>query len=880
MFAEMRKDTPLWDSMQTVATPIARQISRLMREEAASSEEFDAATYLAEVILKYELIVSLGILSTFDRRESERLGYGIVSADGLGIWADALPKVLNALTVTAKGEYLGYTRAFLRKISSPDQDYANLEAARQIWSELEESEFSFSRSRLGVLQFFVALRNRTRGHGATTRSQYEAINGLVIDVLAWLVESSPFAKEDLLRPMKVKEGGVFSCRVLRGYPTQEQTLVPSPLIPDSGLLYFRTPNGPVPLPDFLRYAREDDSCFFLNSKRKRANSESDFLDYMTNGRQSFLVTWYESAPQEKPVSVTAGRDQLDWDSTPVHNLPKIDFTTYVRRPKLESELESYLTGKAINFTSLRGHGGAGKTTLALRVARQIINAQTSESAPFDFIIWFSARDIDLDERAGPLARRRQVTSLSSCAALFMELMREYYSPGPEAKPEDLLARALSDAKERFLLIFDNFESFDDTAPLQQFIKRNLAYPSKALMTSREDAFHGDVPIEVGGLTRDESSDLIRKTARQANCEPRITEHIISKIFDTTLGNPYAIKLLVNEFSRSNDIDLVLPKALNEDYLSALFRRGFERLEDGPAYLFLLVCLSPLAHYERFARLGCVGRSIDYLSARKAILDSHLLDPPDSFEAGDGVFRVSWAAQQFAKRILVGHRTQREVESDIAMLDLVARDLTPDVALSVLANFIESTPQVSSSDPQIRERNRKLLAWAREHDPQASKDHALQLFREHSDDAEGTRAAFKRAVELNSTDPEIWLEWARFEQTELDFHRALDLTLRAVDFVDDEQSLHSAARETLAIMSEESVKATITLARRRVYTEALIARLESIRSELSARSLAALAWLYLLSNDRKRALAAAEEGNARSPGGNGECQKIMSKTATQ
>jgi len=846
-----------------------------MREEAATPAEFDATTYIAEIALKYEAMVALALLMVADPQEANSLGFQVVNSDGLGVWADVLTKAINAITVSAKHDFQSYTRSFTQKFGvNAKRELAAFESAKAVWAELDGTEYTYARTRLGLIQFFVALRNRTRGHGATTQGQYEAINGQLLDVLAFLLDSSPFIKEDLLRPMKVK-GEKYSCRLLRGYPTQEQQLVPSNVVTRSDLLYYHSPIGFIPLPDFMQYVREDDSCYFLNSRRRRADDESEFLDYLTNARRFASVTWFAEAPRERPSSITAGRERFDWNDTVVNNLPKVDFTTYVPRVRLERELREYLSGNAVNFVSLEGQGGAGKTTLALRVARQIINgSEDLSSDAYDFVVWFSARDVDLDDRAGPLLRKRQVTSLSACASLFAGLLEEFEPFDKTLGAEAYFESVLTSGEYKFLLVFDNFESFDDTPTLQQFIKRNLAHPSKALMTSREDAFHGDVPIDIRGLTRTEASDLIRKTARQANCEPRVTESLISQIYEHTLGNPYAIKLLVNEFSRADQLDSVLPRAFNEDYLSSLFRRSFERLEDGAAYLFLILALSTLGRREKFAALMCTGRQIHYATAKRQLLDNHLIDAPDTI-GEDSVFRASWAAQQFCRRVLVGHQMQRDVEQDLELLRTFTAEGLAEASYSTLDEFMHASTYVATSDRLLMDRNRRITTWLREVDAQTAARYALHQAREKGVDPADVRTAFKRAVELENTDGALWLSWAQYESIQGDSLRAVDLAMRSIDFTDDEAAIVEAARLALRAMTDPLFKQTTSILRRGSYTGSFIARLEAKRSDLSSRALGVLGWLYLQTNDKEEALRAASDGVARNPADSG-CINLVSK----
>ena len=841
-----------------------------MRAESQSADEFQAVTYLYEVILKYECMAALAYLHQFDDAECQTLGYGLVYSDGLGIWAETLQKAINALSVAGKTDLLLSTRAYTQRYHDGEVGAEVVELARDVWDELGESNYSFAKNRIGIVQFLVALRNRTRGHGAPTDSQYEAINRPLTEIAGWLIESSPFLALELVKPMKLKSGAIWSCRLLVGYPTQQQQTIPSDQIERSGSFYIRTATGLIELPDFLVYERADDACFFLNSGRK-TNGASDFLDYLTNLKKSREVEWFQSRPIPKPTSSTAGREQFDWDTFPINNLPTIDFTTYVPRSKLETELHELLVGKAINFVSLAGAGGVGKTTLAIRVARQFIN----EEGPFEYIVWFSARDVDLDERAGPLGRRRQVATLDACAQFFCRLMAPMHPLPPQTTAIDHFASVLSKGSDRVLLIFDNFESFDDTAILQDFIKRNLSFPGKALITSRERAFQGDYPLEVAGLSFDETRDLVIRTSRQAGCEPRINEHVVLRIYEATLGNPYAIKLLVNELARSSSLDVVMPKVLGQDYLAALFRRSFERASDDAQYLFLLVCLSVIARSEELASLLTVSHGYGYDDARSALLNNHLLDVPDEVRPGTLVYRISYAAQQFAQKIIVGHRAQRDIERDCALLQELGDANVAEGSLKDIAEFLLlaiEKPE-AQKDALKRSQLRRGVAWILEHDADSAALYAFDLRKRGQASVEDQRQAFKRAVELNPANAAIWLAWAELEDSEGDFHRALDLNLRAADQSETLDLLVTVGRNVNSLLTK--FKEMVPVYRRQVYTGSIIDRLERHFDELRSDALSVLGWLYLISNDRPNSKRCAEEGLRRNPG-DALCQNLLAK----
>jgi hypothetical protein len=319
-------------------------------------------------------------------------------------------------------------------------------------------------------------------------------------------------------------------------------------------------------------------------------------------------------------------------------------------------------------------------------------------------------------------------------------------------------------------------------------------------------------------------------------------------------------LLVNEFARGGTVYEVLPRAFKDEYLPALFRRTFERSDEATCYAFLLINLSSSAHSEDLLTLCCVGRGYEYSAAKRGLLGNHLMDEPLEEAPGKYAYRTSWAAEQFAKTIVIGHPLQRAVEQDVEMLLFIVKELGRNITPVNITGLLDATVD----EVTIRHRNRRILDWLRTHDPESARGFALKLVRATESDPAEVRTACKTAVELDSADAELWLTWARFERSQSDFARALDLTLRAVDMLDGQTELRRAAGVMLGVMSEPTFKGSNSFERRGVYTRSLTSRLEAMKAELTAESLATLAWLYLQTNDQKHAAEALKAGLQKDP----------------
>ena len=110
-----------------------------------------------------------------------------------------------------------------------------------------------------------------------------------------------------------------------------------------------------------------------------------------------------------------------------------------------------------------------------------------------------------------------------------------------------LAHQAGDTCELF--VFDNFETVTDPAELFRWIEAAVRNPNKVVITTRERAFRGDYPIEVGGMLEDEFSKLVRGTARQLGVEGLVTDEFVGEAYRESGGHPYVAKILIGEVRR-------------------------------------------------------------------------------------------------------------------------------------------------------------------------------------------------------------------------------------------------------------------------------------------------------------------------------------------
>ena len=133
-----------------------------------------------------------------------------------------------------------------------------------------------------------------------------------------------------------------------------------------------------------------------NDAVAEGTGELEYLDYLqghVSRRANHFVTRHGFA--ELALSETTATSVLRKNAGAVvpNNLPERR-RAHVHRPELEASLQKYLLDDKHRIVSLDGRGGVGKTYLATEVCQRIAS-NPAAATRFDFILWMSARDIDL-----------------------------------------------------------------------------------------------------------------------------------------------------------------------------------------------------------------------------------------------------------------------------------------------------------------------------------------------------------------------------------------------------------------------------------------------------------------------------------------------------
>lgn len=290
---------------------------------------------------------------------------------------------------------------------------------------------------------------------------------------------------------------------------------------------------------------------------------------------------------------TQSRPQASWPDLPhkpipdpfpkptiPHNLPRRSL--FVGREAEKVQVHEALLADGY-LVSIEGIGGIGKSSLALQVAHECLQAGLDDHesrgiAIFEGLIWLTAKDqeLNLDGMLNTVARTLEYVGIAQ----------------QPLEEKQVAVQKLLRAK-RCLLIMDNSETVTD-AGVHQFL-RELPEPSKALITTRIQNTPQAYIVSLKGMTQAEALALIRSDGQRLGL-PNVAQAddgVLLRLYGATGGAPLALKWALGQIKqKGQSLDIVLT-ALHEArgaIFEAMFARAWELLSENARRILLIMPL--------------------------------------------------------------------------------------------------------------------------------------------------------------------------------------------------------------------------------------------------------------------------------------------------
>ncbi len=575
-------------------TPMADSslFDRIDRRIALDREEGDYA-YFNALMLKLEYITKIvvsGMVSCIGEdsdRHRYTLEHKLVRADSLGTWTT----VLNTALVGPPSQVLlpnarNLARELTERVGPGDWRYECVNSLSCASIELEVNIERIS-SKVPLRRYFdvvVEIRNGTRGHGATTANQCG--------------KACPYLDESL--SIVTKKMKLFELPWAYLHQNLSGKYRVSPLLNDctsfdylrktrgerlsDGVYMHLDGSGFVNVP--LVFSDSDLSDIWLpNGKYQKKKFES--LSYVTNDRRERDGSAWSAPPTGLPQSETEGSNILEPMGNTFSNVPPLP-SLNIARPNLEGQLiDELLKQDRHPIVTLTGPGGIGKTTIALKAVHAI---STRDPAPYEVILWISARDIDL-LNSGPKHVSRRVFTQRDISRIVVDLMEPSACRKRGFDSDVYFQDCMSyGAAGSTLFVLDNFETLQSPVDTVEWLDTHIRSPNKVLITTRFRDFLGDYPIEIDGMQDDEALELIDRHAKWLDIDKILSSNNKWELVQESEGHPYVIKILLGQVAKEGKA--VNPKriiASSDNLLDALFRRTYNALSPAAQRVFLLLC---------------------------------------------------------------------------------------------------------------------------------------------------------------------------------------------------------------------------------------------------------------------------------------------------
>jgi len=646
---------------------VDRILERAEREKADSDFSYFFSLLLAaEALMKVAVAGTICLLGDDKDRHRYRLEHALLRADGIGEWAQALNDALagpaaHCLPTSAYPLQAEFTRV----CKAGEWQY---EAVRRLADVL--AHLKIDTEQVGVksdlqrwFRMFPTLRNKSRAHGAITSAKAS-------EVAQWLFTSISAIHSNLSviqlpwANLRRNLSGKYRVTEIAGDCTAFAPLRTSDQFnyADGIHVYLDTPRR-----SWLVHT-DIDLQDFLVANGGFSDKSAEFLSYATDNRVRLDCSSHLTPPGTLPASHTEGLREFEQLGNCLSNAPR-SAADYVSRPDLERQIVEHLRDTKREVVTLKGPGGIGKTSVALRAIEAV-----SESDRFELVVWFSARDIDL-ELSGPKPVRTHLTTAREISEYFAALTVPERAADKSFDAIKYFETQLQNCDlGASLFVFDNFETSQGPADLAAWLDAHIRRPNKILITTRKQEFRGDHPIEVGGMTNEEARKLVDQTSAYLGVAELLTPTYVEQLIAQSWGHPYVMKILLGEIAKERRAGSVTRLVASRDeILTALFERTYSSLSPASQRVFLTLSSWDSA-VPRLILVAVISNStdepVDWDAATDTLIRYSLVQMKQSDDDSHGFLEVPLAARLFGQKKLAVSPLKAHIDSDAHFLQQI------------------------------------------------------------------------------------------------------------------------------------------------------------------------------------------------------------------